>query len=132
MHPTKVRNLIPSYAMEMEKSVDEVQTVMSFYYKTIRQKLSNLEAVNVHLENLGHFYIKEKALINYEEKCNKLISIMSNDTIREYSIKQEYQEKLKLIEKMKEFLLEERQRRSEVINKRFNNDIQEHTTDLEK
>ncbi len=132
MHPSKVRDLIPSYAMEMDKSVDEVQAVMSFYYKTIRQKLSQLESVNIHLENLGHFYVKENALNAYETKCKQIIDAMSNDTIREYSIKKDYQEKLKLIEKMREMLDEERGRKKVARNKRFNNEIQEPNTDLEK
>lgn len=122
MHPQKVKDLVPSFAMQMGRPVEEVRTVMSFYYKTIRQKLSNLEAVNVHLENLGKFYLKEKAIDSYMEKCEYIINTLSNNTIKEYASKVEYQEKLNIVKKAKEYILEERDRRKQVINKRFNNE----------
>lgn len=122
MHPQKVKDLVPSFAMQMGRSVEEVRTVMSFYYKTVRKKLSNLEAVNVHLENLGKFYLKEKAIDSYMEKCEYIINTLSNNTIKEYASKVEYQEKLNIVKKAKEYILEERNRRKQVINKRFNNE----------
>ena len=129
MRPLKVRDLIPSFAMEIGNPVDEVQAVMSYYYKTIRQHLTQIEDVNVHLENLGTFYIKERALDSYIEKCEYIINDLSNNNIKEYASKVDYKERLVKVQNMKNILLEEKQRRKEVINKRFNN---EPNTDLEK
>jgi hypothetical protein len=85
--------------------------------------------VNVHLENLGTFYIKERALDSYIEKCEYIINDLSNNNIKEYASKVDYKERLVKVQNMKNILLEEKQRRKEVINKRFNN---EPNTDLEK
>jgi hypothetical protein len=115
--------------MEIGNPVDEVQAVMSYYYKTIRQHLTQIEDVNVHLENLGTFYIKERALDSYIEKCEYIINDLSNNNIKEYASKVDYKERLVKVQNMKNILLEEKQRRKEVINKRFNN---EPNTDLEK
>lgn len=115
--------------MEIGSPVDEVQAVMSFYYKTIRQHLTQLENVNIHLENLGTFYIKERALDSYIEKCEYIINELSNDTIKDYASKVDYKGRLAKVQKMKDILLEEKQRRKDVINKRFNN---EPNKDLEK
>lgn len=122
MHPSKVKDLLPSFAMEMGRPVDEVQAVISFYYKTIRQELTKLENVNVHLENLGTFYIKERALDSYIQKCEYIINELSNNTIKEYASKVDYKNKLDKLQNMKNLLLEEKQRRKDVINKRFNNE----------
>lgn len=122
MNPHKVKDLLPSFAMEIDKPVHEVQAVMLFYYKTIRQQLTKLEDVNVHLENLGTFYIKERALDSYIEKCENIIEILSNNTIKEYASKEDYKIKLQKMKNMKDLLLDEKQRRKDVINKRFNNE----------
>lgn len=122
MNPSKVRNLIPSFAMDIERPVDEVQAVVSFYYKTLRQKLTALESVNVQVENLGTFYIKEKALDNNIEKCNFIVNKLSDNTLKEYSSKIEYQNKIVKMTGIKEMLSEEKQRRKLVNNKRFGNE----------
>jgi hypothetical protein len=108
--------------MEMDRPVDEVQAVISFYYKTIRQKVTSLEGVNIHLENLGHFYIKERALDAEIVKCNTVIEMLSNNLIKEYSFKVDYQKKVTLMTAVKEMLIEEKLRRKLVINKRYNNE----------
>lgn len=122
MHPNKVRNLIPSFAMEMGRPVDEVQAVISFYYKKVRQSVSALNSVNVHLENLGNFYVKEKALDKYIEKCSTIVELLSNNTFKEYSSKIDYRTKLEMSKAMKELINQERLRRRVVIDKRFNNE----------
>lgn len=122
MKPLKVRDLIPSFAMDMGRSVDEVQAVISFYYKTVRQKLSNLESVNVQLENLGTFYIKERALHKQIEKNENYADRLSDNDIKEYERKLEVKKKTDKMRNMVDLVLEEKQRRKEVINKRFNNE----------
>jgi len=133
LKPFKVRDLLPSFAMEINASVDVVQAVMSLYYKCARKKLSELNTVNLQLENLGTFYIKEKALdktiINYEQYINKLSDI----NIKDYETKLDVRKKIDAMVHMKSLLDEERQRRRLVINKRFNNELtEEHNSDMEE
>lgn len=122
MHPNKVRDLLPSFAMEINCPVEEVQAVVGYYYKTIRQKLTQLSSVNIHLENLGTFYIKERALDNYINKCNYIVEQLTNNTIKEYSSKVSYQNRVVILNSVKEKLLEEKERRKEVNIKRFGNE----------
>jgi len=119
--------------MEINAPVDVVQAVMSLYYKCARKKLSELSTVNLQLENLGTFYIKEKALdktvINYEQYINKLSDI----NIKDYETKLDVRKKIDAMVHMKSLLDEERQRRRSVINKRFNNELtEEHNSDMEE
>lgn len=123
MRPLKVRDLLPSFAMEMDRSVEEVQTVVAFYYKALRQKLTSLDSVNVQVENLGTFYVKEKALYNQIDKLELYNNKLSDSDIKQYAIKLEVGEKIDVMKNMVQLLMEEKQRRRDVINKRFNNEL---------
>lgn len=120
MKPSKVKDLIPSFAMEIERPVDEVSSVIAFYYKKVRSSLSGLKATAIQIENLGSFYIKERMLDNYIKKSEEMLSASSNKTISEYAAKVFNKERLDLLKSVKEQLNAERERRRMVINKRFN------------
>jgi hypothetical protein len=119
--------------MEMDRSVEEVDAVMSFFYKTLRSRLSSLENPTVHVQNLGNFYIKEKALDATIEQYGRLLEKLDNTSFKEYGIKKTLVTEIETMRKVKEKLDEERGRRREIINKRFNNEsTKEHNTDMEK
>ena len=122
MHPDKVRNLLPSFAMDIGRPVEEVETVIGFFYKTLRQELSSLTSTVILVENLGNFYVKEKCLDVTINSVQKLIDGTSNKTIREYTTKQELKESLDKMINLRILLETERGRRREVINKRYNNE----------
>jgi hypothetical protein len=122
LNPDKVRNLIPSFAMEMGRPVEEVEAVIGFFYKSLRQELSSLSSTVILVENLGNFYVKEKCLDVTMSTVEKLIDGTSNKTIREYTTKQELKESLDKMVNLKSLLQQERNRRVEVINKRYNNE----------
>ena len=125
MHPLKVRDLLPSFAMEMECPVDEVAAVTSYYYKTLRAKLSGLTDPTVHVHNLGNFYIKENTLDKSMEISLKYLSKLSTTDFEEYSMKKGIKNNYEKMCFIKEKLNQERLRRRSVINKRFNNESKE-------
>lgn len=129
MKPFKVKNLLPGYAVDLDRPVDEVQAVINFYYKKVRQKLSALDTVNLQIENLGTFYIKERAIDTAIISNQRYISELSDLKIKEYEIKLEIKKKTDLMLNIKSLLNEERSRRKFVIDKRFNN---EHNTNMEE
>lgn len=107
--------------MEMDHPVHEVAAVIGFYYKNLRQKLSSLESPSVQIENLGTFYIKEKALDSDILKANRISDSLSGNTIQEYAMKQNIKSKQEMMVKVKGMLDLERLRRRSVIEKRFGN-----------
>lgn len=122
MHPNKLRNLLPSFAMEMNRSVDEVEAVTSFFYKTLRSKLSSLEHTVAHVQNLGNFYIKEKALDNNIQRYEKVLEKLGVGSLEEYGMKKKMRLELNKMVEIKSKLSDEKQRRRSIINKRFNNE----------
>jgi len=125
LHPNKLRNLLPSFAMEMGHSVEEVEAVTSYYYKTLRSKLSSLESTMVHVHNLGNFYVKEKALDKSIDITGKFLSRLSTADFTEYGMRKQMKINYDLMKALKEKLNDERSRRRDVINKRFNNESKE-------
>lgn len=133
MHPNKFRNLLPSFAMEMNRSVEEVDAVMSFFYKTLRSRLSSLENPTVHVQNLGNFYIKENTLDNTIKQYERVLEKLDDSSFKEYGMKRMMSNDVDLMRKVKEKLNEERGRRREIIDKRFNNESKEkRNTNLEE
>jgi len=133
LHPNKLRNLLPSFAMEMGRSVEEVEAVTSYYYKTLRSKLSSLESTMVHVHNLGNFYVKEKALDKSMDITGKFLSRLSTTDFTEYGMRKQMKINYDLMKALKEKLNDERSRRRDIINKRFNNESkEERNTNLEE
>ena len=117
----------------MEYSVEEVSTVTSYFYKTLRAKLSSLTEPTVHVHNLGNFYIKENALDNSLETSLNYLSKLSTADIAEYGMRRDIKNNYEKMSFIKNKLDMERLRRRSVINKRFNNEPEkEHNSTLEK
>jgi nucleoid DNA-binding protein len=108
--------------MEMGRPVEEVEAVIGFFYKALRQELSSLSSTVILVENLGNFYVKEKCLDTTINTIEKLIDGTSNKTIREYTTKQELKESVDKMINLKTLLQAERERRVGVIKKRYNNE----------
>lgn len=125
MHPSKVRDLLPSFAMEMDCSVEEVSAVTSYFYKTLRSKLSGLTEPTVHVHNLGNFYIKENALDVSIDASVKYLSKLSTTDIAEYGMRRDIKNNYEKMCLIKDKLNQERMRRRSIINKRFNNEPEE-------
>ena len=119
--------------MEMNKSVEEVDAVMSFFYKTLRSRLSSLENPTVVVQNLGNFYIKENTLDNTIKQYERVLEKLDDSSFKEYGMKKMMSNDVDLMRKVKEKLNEERGRRREIIDKRFNNESKEkRNTNLEE
>lgn len=122
MRPTKVKELLPGFAMSMNRPVDEVSAVVSFYYKTVRAKLTSLASPSVQIDNLGTFYIKQRALDHDLERTQKLIDHLSSLTITEHEMKKSLRNRVELMNAVKQMLSIEKERRVQIIQKRFGNE----------
>lgn len=131
MHPSKVRKLLPSFAMEMGRSVDEVEAVTNFFYKNLRSNLSGLTFPTIHIPNLGNFYIKERALDEEMKRMTIYMETLSDDDIKQYGVKRDIKNRLSLMQSIKDALNEERKRRVSVIQKRYGTKEQ-HNQNLEE
>lgn len=119
--------------MDMNRPVEELEAVMGFYYKTVRQTLSSLSYPVVHVENLGNFYIKEKTLDKTLKISSIYLSKHDNLSMKEFAYQKIVQNNYELMTALKNKIEAERTRRVSVINKRFNHESEEERpADLEK
>lgn len=58
MRPLKTKELFPSIAVMTGHTEEEVKVVSDFFWSEVRESLSNLQDVRIHLANLGDFTIK--------------------------------------------------------------------------
>jgi predicted metal-dependent hydrolase len=122
LRPTKVKELLPGFAMSMNRPVEEVSAVVSFYYKTVRSKLTSLASPSVQLDNLGTFYIKQRALDHDLERTQKLIDHLGSLTITEHAMKKDLRHRMELMSTLRQMLDIEKERRVQIIQKRFGNE----------
>lgn len=76
MTPIKAKSLIPKTAQLTGFTEEQVTAVINFYYKYVREKLSNLDEIKIKLENFGDFYLKERATEREKAKCTNIKKYM--------------------------------------------------------
>ena len=108
--------------MELDRPVEEVEAVVGFYYKKLRQTLSELKHGTVQVSNLGNFYIKEKQLDKEIAAIDRTLGTLSNLDITEYSRKKNLVTILEKMRYVKSMLDQERGRRKEILQKRYGNE----------
>lgn len=108
MNPKKPSKLYKPLAEELNISEDLVEDIIQFYYKTLRLKLSNLEAPRINVEGLGHFVIKPISVRNAITRYSKVLDTHDTSTYNAYFHKKIIETKLSaLIEIEKKICKEE-------------------------
>ena len=79
----------------------------------------------MHVQNLGNFYIKEKALDKSIQRYEKVLEKLGVGSLEEYGMKKKMRQELNQMVEIKSKLSDEKQRRRSIINKRFNNESEE-------
>lgn len=58
MRPKKIRDLIPEVAKEQGIPEQDMNDIISLYFKEVRSSLSNIDTQCIHMEGLGRFNLK--------------------------------------------------------------------------
>ena len=110
MNPRKAKTLIEDVSEATGFSEDTVSTVISYYWEEVRKQLSSLAHTRVHITNLGDFTIKHWKI---DEKINMLEKWEENNKqkgLQQMTARYRTAENLYELRKMRELLLEEKQR----------------------
>lgn len=73
MRPVKTKELYPQVASETGHTEEEVRMVAEFFFSQVREALSNLIDVRIHLHNLGDFTVKHWLIDKEIDRCNQII-----------------------------------------------------------
>ena len=121
MKAIKAKELIVPTALELNIPVSDVNDVVTSYYRMVREALTELKDVKVHLSHLGDFFIKhwmiEKNIDKFSSIKNKFEN-MSNG-IKKETIIAEMNYRLHLMQEVKCKLKLEEERKSDIKKNKY-------------
>ena len=99
LRPKKSKELIPQLAKDLQVSQTLVEDVTSHYWSTVRESLSRMKHIRVHVTNLGDFVCKHwlidkelERLENFEDRNHQLgfqkVSARFKNAEKIYDLKQ--------------------------------------------
>ena len=119
MKPIKARTLIPKTAELTNFPEKTGETLITFYYKILRELLSNMEEPCIQVEKMGNFYLKERVMDFKERDYIRMRSYIEQwkDGIRKSSILTNIDEQLERIRKNKEKIQKRKDKRTATIKR---------------
>lgn len=133
MIPKKSKLLYKDVSEEMNVSENLVDSLIDFYYKELKNTLTNLEHPTINVEGLGQFVIRKNLVTKSIPKYNKMLENHDTSTFRAYYNKKAIEERVQLLEKMSEMINQDSLRK-EIFNQNRNekytqNNLGEQKTD---
>lgn len=119
MIPKKSKLLYKDVCEEMNVSEHLVDSLIDFYYKELKNTLTNLKHPRINVEGLGQFVIRKNLVNKSIPKYNKMLENHDTSTFRAYYNKKAIEERVQLLEKMSEMIYQESLRK-EIFNQNKN------------
>jgi hypothetical protein len=108
MIPKKPKQIVKIVSEELDLSQELVDDLTTFYYKTLRNKLSELEELRVNAPGLGHFLIRNSAVTSTIKRFELIKNSLGDATFSNYHKRKLVQARLDKLynikEKIQEFL----------------------------
>ena len=119
MIPKKSKLLYKDVSEEMNVSENLVDTLIDFYYKELKNTLTNLQHPTINVEGLGQFVIRKNLVTKSIPKYNKMLENHDTSTFKAYYNKKAIEERVQLLEKMNEMINQDSLRK-EIFNQNKN------------
>jgi nucleoid DNA-binding protein len=139
LHPKKAKEFIDDVAKEVGLSKEVVESIISFYYRQLRQNLSNLSYNRVHVTNLGDFTIKHWKIDDRIDKLQKFEENNKAKGLQKITARFKTAESLYELKNLKKIIEEENQRKDFIklhktksnvkSRKKHNKDMEEQGSD---
>jgi len=119
MIPKKSKLLYKDVSEEMNVSENLVDALIDFYYRELKNTLTNLQHPTINVEGLGQFVIRKNLVTKSIPKCNKMLENHDTSTFKAYYNKKAIEERVQLLEKMNEMINQDSLRK-EIFNQNKN------------
>lgn len=119
MIPHKAKNLTKDIAEELNISKTLVDDLIEFYYKDVRENLSELNHPRINIEGLGQFVIRANGVNKAIPKYEKALNTHDTSTFTAYYNKKIIEDRLELLKKMQSMLELEEQKKKEFKSKKY-------------
>lgn len=100
MIPKKSKLLYKEVSEEANVSESLVDSLIDFYYKELKNTLTNLTHPRINVEGLGHFVIRKNLVTKSIPKYYKMLENHDTSTFKAYYNKKAIEERVKLLEQM--------------------------------
>ena len=111
MIPKSHKQFIKSTAEDTDQKEVLVSDIVGFYYSALRKSLTDVESINIKVDRLGTFRVKEKQLVKLKCKLEDHLKRLENpETFGQMKIKKEIQEKYDNLSRVLSLLVSERVR----------------------
>lgn len=111
MRPIKCKELYPDVAAQCGVTPEDVKAVSDFFWHTVRQKLTTLQDIRVHVTNLGDFTIKHWLIDKEIKKCQDIVDKRTGPSAQKYTIGLQMQQRMELLLAAGQMHQEEAQRK---------------------
>lgn len=132
MIPKKISKLYQPVSEDLDVEESLVEHLMEFYFKSLKDQLSNLSHPRINVEGLGHFVIKPGMVKKSIMRYSKALENHDTSTFNAYHNKRMVENKLELLIEMERKLLvqeEEKQKFKEKKDEYIKNNLGEQETD---
>jgi nucleoid DNA-binding protein len=119
MIPKKSKLLYKDVSEEMNVSENLVDALIDFYYRELKNTLTNLQHPTINVEGLGQFVIRKNLVTKSIPKYNKMLENHDTSTFKAYYNKKAIEERVQLLEKMNEMINQDSLRK-EIFNQNKN------------
>lgn len=119
MIPYKAKILTNDVAEELNVSKTLVDDLIEFYYKDVRENLSELNHPRINIEGLGQFVIRANGVNKAIPKYEKALNTHDTSTFTAYYNKKIIEDRLELLRKMQSIVELEEQKKKEFKSKKY-------------
>ena len=114
MIPKSHKIFIKPTAEELSVSETLVEDVVEFFYSDVRRTLNELKSLNVKIDNLGTFKIKEKELSKLKSKLEGHLKALEDpESFNQMRIRKDVKIKYDKISRVSELINAEKERKKE-------------------
>lgn len=118
MNPKKANNFYRQVADELDVPEPLVENFIEFYYKAVRENMSNLSHHRINMDGLGQFVAKPRLIRKAIPKYTKSLSNHDTSTFRAYFNKKAVENKLDLLIKLEQRIADQEIKKDNIKSKR--------------
>jgi hypothetical protein len=121
MIPKKVNRLYKQAAEDLNVDEALIEDLSEFFYKELKDCLSNLRYPRVNADGLGHFVVKRQSVRKAIPRYTKLLETHDTSTFGAYHHKKQIEVKLEMLIDLEKTITEQEQLKEEFKNKKYGN-----------
>jgi hypothetical protein len=111
MIPKKANKLYKQLSEDLNIEEGLIDTFIGFYYRTIREHMTDLKHPRINVDGLGHFNAMHSVVKNGIKRCTKSLNNHDTSTFKAYHNKKNLEVKLEQLTKINELITKEQERK---------------------